>query len=157
MERPAAVACAAPQAPSAKPRPARVPVGIAIAAVSVATEKRPPPRPMQNAPAKNTTAEFNGPARITAGTVRLDGADVFTWNPGRQFDAICITGAVATDPDRFGAWLKPGGRLFVIHGQAPVQEAVLITRHGDSFHRESLFETDVPYLHGAEPAPQFTL
>ncbi|HEX5694072.1 MAG TPA: protein-L-isoaspartate O-methyltransferase [Arenimonas sp.] len=89
--------------------------------------------------------------------VRVETADVFAWTPGRQFDAICVTGAVATDPDRFGAWLKPGGRLFVIHGQSPVQEALLLTRHGDSFHSESLFETDVPYLHGAEPAQQFTL
>lgn len=89
--------------------------------------------------------------------VRLETADVFTWQPGRQFDAICITGAVATNPERFAGWLRPGGRLFVIHGQSPVQEAILITRDGDGFLRESLFETDVPYLHGAEPAPQFTL
>lgn len=89
--------------------------------------------------------------------VRLETADVFTWQPGRQFDAICITGAVATHPERFAEWLRPGGRLFVIHGQSPVQEAILITRDGDGFLRESLFETDVPYLHGAEPAPQFTL
>ncbi len=87
--------------------------------------------------------------------VRLECADVFAWQPGRQFDAICVTGAVATDPERFGAWLKPGGRLFVIHGQSPVQEALRITRRGEGFHRESLFETDVPYLHGAAPAPHF--
>ena len=99
-------------------------------------------------------------ARLVADSitnVRFETADVFAWEPGRQFDAICVTGAVATDPDRFGAWLKPGGRLFVIHGRSPVQEALLLTRHGDTFHRESLFETDVPYLHGAEPAAQFTL
>jgi protein-L-isoaspartate(D-aspartate) O-methyltransferase len=87
--------------------------------------------------------------------VRLETADVFAWQPGRMFDAICVTGAVATDPERFGAWLKPGGRLFVIHGQSPVQEALRITRRGEGFHRESLFETDVPYLHGAAPAPSF--
>ena len=87
--------------------------------------------------------------------VRLECNDVFTWQPGRLFDAICVTGAVAVDPERFGAWLKPGGRLFVIHGQSPVQEALRITRRGEGFHRESLFETDVPYLHGAAPAPHF--
>jgi len=87
--------------------------------------------------------------------VRLECTDVFGWRPGRQFDAICVTGAVATDPERFGAWLKPGGRLFVIHGQSPAQEALRITRRGEGFHRESLFETDVPYLHGAAPAPHF--
>jgi protein-L-isoaspartate(D-aspartate) O-methyltransferase len=99
-------------------------------------------------------------ARLTADNVtnvRLECADVFAWQPGRQFDAICITGAVATDPEQFGAWLKPGGRLFVIHGQSPVQEALRITRRGEGFHRESLFETDVPYLHGAAPAPSFAL
>ena len=88
--------------------------------------------------------------------VRLECADVFAWQPGRLFDAICVTGAVAIEPDRFGAWLKPGGRLFVIHGQSPVQEALRITRRGEGFHHESLFETDVPYLHGAAPAPRFT-
>ena len=89
--------------------------------------------------------------------VRLEAADVFSWQPGRQFDAIAVTGAVATDPEYFGAWLKPGGRLFVIHGASPAQDAALVTRRGDGFHRESLFETDVPYLHGAAPAPRFVL
>lgn len=88
---------------------------------------------------------------------RLEQADALAWQPGRQFDAVCVTGAVATDPERFGAWLKPGGRLFVIHGLSPVQEALLVTRRGDGFHRESLFETDVPYLRGAEPVPHFSL
>jgi protein-L-isoaspartate(D-aspartate) O-methyltransferase len=87
--------------------------------------------------------------------VQLECVDAFAWQPGRQFDAICVTAAVATDPEHFGAWLKPGGRLFVIHGQSPVQEALRITRRADGFHHDSLFETDVPYLHGAAPAPQF--
>jgi protein-L-isoaspartate(D-aspartate) O-methyltransferase len=87
--------------------------------------------------------------------VQLECVDAFAWQPGRLFDAICVTAAVATDPEHFGAWLKPGGRLFVIHGQSPVQEALRITRRADGFHHDSLFETDVPYLHGAAPAPQF--
>ena len=92
-----------------------------------------------------------------AANVRLECADVFAWQPGRQFDAICVTAAVATDPERFGAWLKPGGRLFIVHGLSPVQEALRITRRGEGFHRESLFETDMPYRHGAAPAPHFVL
>jgi protein-L-isoaspartate(D-aspartate) O-methyltransferase len=87
--------------------------------------------------------------------VQIECVDAFAWQPGRLFDAICVTAAVATDPEHFGAWLKPGGRLFVIHGQSPVQEALRITRRADGFHHDSLFETDVPYLHGAAPAPQF--
>lgn len=93
--------------------------------------------------------------RVT--NVRVEAADAFTWQPGRLFDAIAVSGAVAKDPEYFGQWLKPEGRLFVVHGQSPVQEALRITRRGDGFHRESLFETDLPYLHGAAPAPSFVL
>ena len=89
--------------------------------------------------------------------VRTETADAFTWQPGRTFDAIAVTAAVARVPERFGQWLKPGGRMFVVHGLAPVQEAALYTWRGDSLHAESLFETDIPYLRGAEPVAQFTL
>ena len=91
------------------------------------------------------------------GNVRLETADALHWQPGRQFDAIAVTAAVATVPEAFTQWLKPGGRLFVIRGQSPVQEALRLTRRDDMLHAESLFETDVPYLHGAEPVPQFIL
>jgi protein-L-isoaspartate(D-aspartate) O-methyltransferase len=89
--------------------------------------------------------------------VRLETADAMHWQPGRQFDAIAVTAAVASIPDQFSQWLKPGGRLFVIRGYSPVQEAVRVTRRDDALHIESLFETDIPYLHGAEPVPHFTL
>ena len=89
--------------------------------------------------------------------VRLESADALSWQPGRQFDAIAVTAAVGIIPQIFTDWLKPGGRLFVIHGLSPVQEAVRITRRADSLQTESLFETDVPYLRGAEPVPHFTL
>ena len=89
--------------------------------------------------------------------VRLQVADALHWQPGRQFDAIAVTAAVATIPSLFTDWLKPGGRLFVIRGYSPVQEAVRVVRRDDGLQIESLFETDVPYLHGAEPVPHFTL
>ena len=50
-------------------------------------------------------------------------------------------------------WLRPDGRLFVIHGQAPAMEAVLVSAEGKI---TSLFETDIEYLRGAAPTPQFT-
>ncbi|HLU13495.1 MAG TPA: protein-L-isoaspartate O-methyltransferase [Arenimonas sp.] len=89
--------------------------------------------------------------------VRLETADALSWQPGRQFDAIAVTAAVAENPERFVEWLRPGGRLFVVHGLSPVQEALLLTREGEGLLRESLFETDIPYLRGAEPAPRFVL
>jgi len=91
------------------------------------------------------------------GNVRLEAADALHWQPGRQFDAVVVTGAVAEIPAAFGEWLRPGGRLFVVRGRSPVQEAVRVTRRAESLHVESLFETDIPYLHGAAPAAQFNL
>ena len=107
-------------------------------------------------------ADFSESARqrlAAAGVnnVRLETADAMSWQPGRQFDAIAVTAAVATIPSVFTDWLKPGGRLFVIRGYSPVQEAVRVVRRDDGLHTESLFETDVPYLHGAEPVPHFSL
>ncbi len=86
--------------------------------------------------------------------VRIETADALTWNTERRFDAICVTAAVDTIPSRFTQWLRPGGRLFVIHGRSPVMEAVLVKADGST---ESLFETDIDYLRGAAPAPQFQL
>ena len=96
-------------------------------------------------------------AQAGIGNVRLETADALHWQPGRQFDAIAVTAAVATLPPVFAEWLKPGGRLFVVRGYSPVQEAVRIVRDGEALQVESLFETDIPYLHGAAPVPQFTL
>lgn len=90
--------------------------------------------------------------------VRVETADAFGWDSERRFDAICVSGAVDAIPSRFAAWLRPGGRLFVVRGRAPAMEAVLATR-GDGevndLRIESLFETELPYLAGAAPAPAF--
>lgn len=80
------------------------------------------------------------------------------WTTSESFDAVVVTGAVATLPPRFLQWLKPGGRLFVVRGQSPVQEAVLLVHEGNGRYREErLFETDLPYLSHAEPAQRFAL
>lgn len=89
--------------------------------------------------------------------VQFEQADIFNFQSNRQFDAIAVTGAVSEIPENIKQLLLPNGRLFIMHGQSPVQEAVCITRVGESFHYESLFETDVPFLLGAEQKPQFSL
>ncbi len=89
--------------------------------------------------------------------VRIEVADALQYEPSRQFDAVCVTAAVAEVPERFLQWLRPDGRLFVIRGQAPVMEAVLL-RPADQVNAapvESLFETELEYLRGAAPAPRF--
>ncbi|HWR96540.1 MAG TPA: protein-L-isoaspartate O-methyltransferase [Arenimonas sp.] len=96
-------------------------------------------------------------AALEFSNIQCEQADALGYRPNRQFDAIAVTGAVAVVPEAFKQWLRPNGRLFVIQGLSPVQEAVCITRNGDAFETESLFETDVPYLVGAGPKELFSL
>lgn len=86
-------------------------------------------------------------------------ADALTgFRPDGRFDAIAVTGAVDVIPSLFLDWLAPGGRLFAVRGRAPVMEAVLVTRVDDLHVRtDSLFETELDYLHGAAPKPRFVL
>jgi protein-L-isoaspartate(D-aspartate) O-methyltransferase len=96
-------------------------------------------------------------AALDLNNVRYEQADALAFNPDQQFDAIAVTGAVTDVPQVFLDWLRPGGRLFIIHGQSPAQEAVCLTRSAQGFDTESLFETDIPYLVGAQPIDRFSL
>jgi protein-L-isoaspartate(D-aspartate) O-methyltransferase len=87
--------------------------------------------------------------------VRIETADALTWSTDRQFDVVCVTGAVDSLPASFLQWLRPGGRLFVVRGRSPVMDAVLIHNDPAGPRIESLFETDLPYLTGAAPVAQF--
>lgn len=97
--------------------------------------------------------------RLAVGNVECLCVDAITgYTPAEPFDAIAVTGAVATLPARFASWLKPAGRLFVVRGVEPAMQAVLLQRAADGgWIEERLFETDVPYLVGAEPAATFHL
>ena len=73
-----------------------------------------------------------------------------------EFDAIAVTASVASIPDQFVRWLRAGGRLFIVRGQAPAMEALVVTRNDSGrLSEQSLFETDLPRLIGAEDAPVF--
>jgi len=76
--------------------------------------------------------------------------------PGATYDAIAITGSIQSFDPRFVMALNPGGRLFVVVGDAPAMDARLITRSGDNdWQTESLFETVLtPLVNGNKP-PQF--
>ena len=109
-------------------------------------------------------AEFTAVAQTRLRAAGIDNAELLTaeavheFVPAQRFDAIAITGAVATLPQRWLGWLNPGGRLFLIMGQAPAMQALLL-RHGDAQPEtvEVLFETDLPYLRNAAPQAQFVL
>ncbi len=66
---------------------------------------------------------------------------------GQRFDAIAVTGSLPLYQDIYAQHLNVGGRLFVIVGEAPVMEALLITRMAeDAWSQQSLFETELPAL-----------
>ena len=96
-------------------------------------------------------------AAQAVGNVNVITADAFSWENSRRFAAICVTAAVATIPARFIEWLQPDGRMFIVRGRSPAMEAVLVRNASGSPRIESLFETDLPYLAGAAPAPTFEL
>jgi len=110
-------------------------------------------------------AEFIDPARarlaaLGLANVEVEHADALAWQPAQRFDAICVTGAVDVIPTQWRDWLRPGGRMFVVRGRAPAMEAVLVNYNTDDVNAvavQSLFETDLAYLAGAAPVPEFTL
>ncbi|QYZ65683.1 MAG: protein-L-isoaspartate O-methyltransferase [Gammaproteobacteria bacterium (ex Lamellibrachia satsuma)] len=76
-------------------------------------------------------------------------------SPDGPFDAIAVTGSVPTSAQAeiFRQQLKPGGRLFIIIGTAPVMEAWLITRESETtFREEIILETEqVPLESTTQP------
>jgi protein-L-isoaspartate(D-aspartate) O-methyltransferase len=86
------------------------------------------------------------------------GDGVEGWSRAAPYDVIAVTGSVPVLKDHFQQQLSRGGRLFVIVGESPVMEALLITRIAErEWSRESLFETDLPALVGAPQPPRFVL
>lgn len=96
-------------------------------------------------------------AGLGMSNVRFEVMDALAWQTDRQFDAICVNGAVDAIPPQFVGMLKPGGRMFIVRGRSPAMEAVLVRNEGGTPRIESLFETDIPYLAGAAPVPAFHL
>ena len=99
-------------------------------------------------------------ARLAAqgcGNARVETADALAWDNDQHFDAICVSGAVHALPPHFVESLKPGGRMFVVQVRSPAMQATLVYRDVNGLRTESLFETDLPYLAGAAPQPEFTL
>ena len=77
------------------------------------------------------------------------------WAVDAPFDLIAVTASSPVRRPAIEAQLAPGGRLFMVIGSAPAMEARLITREGDNFIEESLFELELEPLKGAETPPRF--
>ena len=87
--------------------------------------------------------------------VSANGAQGF---PGQApYDAILLTGSVASVPQVLLDQLKDGGRLLAIVGEEPIMRATLITRVGaGTFTTQVLFDTIAPRLEGFAASSRFT-
>jgi protein-L-isoaspartate(D-aspartate) O-methyltransferase len=89
-------------------------------------------------------------ARLGLNNVEFAQATLAEFDEPDSYDAIAVTASLPAIPKNLEQALKIGGRLFVICGESPVMEAMLITRVGASeWTRQSLFETDLPRLRQA--------
>ncbi len=97
-------------------------------------------------------------AHVVKNIVVEVGDAVRGWESAAPYDAIAVTGSLPMMEEKFQLQLKRGGRVFVIVGQEPAMEALLITRIGqDDWSSESLFETVLPPLRGAREPDRFVL
>ena len=91
--------------------------------------------------------------------VNLAESDYFgDWKYDKPYDVIVLTGSLPTLDTSIQENLAIGGRLFVVVGEAPVMEALLTRRVGDSdYATEVILETELPALIGANPPSSFEL
>ncbi|GAB4291894.1 MAG: protein-L-isoaspartate O-methyltransferase [Thiohalomonadaceae bacterium] len=91
--------------------------------------------------------------------VTVDEGDAAAGWPRRgSYDVIAVTGSLPELPPELPQELNIGGRLFVVVGETPAMEALLITRLGENeWIRESLFETELPPLQNAPRTQRFVL
>ena len=74
----------------------------------------------------------------------------------KEYDAIAVTGSLPEYLPVFEQLLKPDGRLFIVVGRGETMHAMKIVRTADGFTRESLFETKLKCLVGAEEETKFS-
>lgn len=81
--------------------------------------------------------------------------DITSELPDGTFDVIAVTGSMADFDERLVGLLNPGGRMFVVVGDAPVMEALLVTKTDSGTTTNVLFETSLKTLVHAERRSTF--
>lgn len=89
--------------------------------------------------------------------IELESSDAFTLLDNQErYDVLVFTASLPTMDERFLSLLNDQGRLFVIIGDSSAMEARLYTKQNDSsWSYESLFETVLPVLIGAQQKDAF--
>ena len=79
--------------------------------------------------------------------IEFEQGDALQLERDQTYDVIAVTASLAVVPENLKQALKIGGRMFVIVGNSPAMQALLISRAGESeWNTQSLFETDMPRL-----------
>lgn len=74
--------------------------------------------------------------------VTLSTADATTFENKDKYDVVAVTASVPVLSEQLVQFLRPGGRMFIVVGRAPIMEAQLVTIRADGTTLvESLFET----------------
>lgn len=106
-------------------------------------------------PALASTARENlHKAGVLNAEVRVADGSKLTASAG-MFDAIVLSGSVASVPQELLALLNDGGRLVAIVGNEPVMRATLVRRTGDRFETTQPWDTIAPRLHNFPEPPGF--
>lgn len=106
-----------------------------------------------------------GPAKVALNNYAKSGYDNITvksgllqrgWSRGAPYQAIMMTGASAFIPDAYAEQLADGGQVcgFFPDDSGLVKMRLMLKKHGVISGR-AVADSDVPYLAGLMPAPQF--
>ncbi|MCP5425741.1 MAG: protein-L-isoaspartate O-methyltransferase [Gammaproteobacteria bacterium] len=88
--------------------------------------------------------------------VRLENGDAAKGWGEQHYDVIALTASLPHLTPPWHEQLNLGGRLFVVVGEAPIMEALLITRTGEQeWLRQSLFDTQLPPMITGSPKKIF--
>ncbi len=90
-------------------------------------------------------------ARALISNVTVELGDAYTGWGEQSYDVICVSGGMPCLYEGLKQQLAIGGRLVAFIGNAPVMNAILVTRkNATQFTEEVLFETLIPYLSSAK-------
>ncbi|MFM6923806.1 MAG: protein-L-isoaspartate O-methyltransferase family protein, partial [Polynucleobacter victoriensis] len=93
-------------------------------------------------------------ARAYISNVQVEVGDAYTGWGDQSYDVICVSGGMPSLYEGLKQQLAIGGRLVAFIGQAPVMNAVLVTRHDAThFSEEVLFETLIAHISSPKVKP----
>jgi protein-L-isoaspartate(D-aspartate) O-methyltransferase len=96
-------------------------------------------------------------AHLGVDNVFLESMDAVCQLPGGKFDAILVSASAPELDMRYVDALNAGGRLFIVVGETPVMQALLVTRIADGeIQTEELFETNIPPIVAPERHAEFS-